>query len=296
MALVPARPAGGGGGARLAAAVLFGTPIGATEALRDGDHRRRGRRRRARALRPGPGGGRRGRRAPSSPSGGSSCWRRCHGHLRGRAGRRTWRRATGRCGRWPPGRRNGAGTAADDVGAVREDLARARLALAEPRTTPTQLIAALPEPGQRSRAAARDRRGGARRRAGDPQRVHGRARRSGLRRAHRRPPPLPAAGGAGRAAAAVAFPGLVPTADQMAAERGRPQACKEGREIDQGIFAARGAALAAVRAALCSTPCCGRPRGRCGCCPDFSRTGAADLGSVRIERGRRRRPADDVPR
>src|SRR5690242_17471300 len=38
------------------------------------------------------------------------------------------------------------------------------------------------------------------------------------------------------AAAAAAFPGLVPAADQMAAERARPQAAKEGWEIDQGIF------------------------------------------------------------
>jgi thioesterase DpgC len=38
------------------------------------------------------------------------------------------------------------------------------------------------------------------------------------------------------AAAAQAFPGLTPTAGQLAAERSRPQADKEGREIDQGIF------------------------------------------------------------
>nr|WP_311132424.1 (3,5-dihydroxyphenyl)acetyl-CoA 1,2-dioxygenase DpgC [Nonomuraea gerenzanensis] len=37
-------------------------------------------------------------------------------------------------------------------------------------------------------------------------------------------------------AAARAYPGLVPTDEQMAAERARPQAEKEGREIDQGIF------------------------------------------------------------
>ncbi|MFI6318531.1 (3,5-dihydroxyphenyl)acetyl-CoA 1,2-dioxygenase DpgC [Nonomuraea sp. NPDC050556] len=37
-------------------------------------------------------------------------------------------------------------------------------------------------------------------------------------------------------AAALAYPGLVPTDEQMAAERSRPQAEKEGREIDQAIF------------------------------------------------------------
>jgi (3,5-dihydroxyphenyl)acetyl-CoA 1,2-dioxygenase len=37
-------------------------------------------------------------------------------------------------------------------------------------------------------------------------------------------------------AAAAAFPGLVPTRAQLAAERDCPQAAKEGREIDQGLF------------------------------------------------------------
>ncbi len=41
------------------------------------------------------------------------------------------------------------------------------------------------------------------------------------------------------AAAADAFPGLVPTRQRMAAERARPQAAKEGHEIDQGIFLSR---------------------------------------------------------
>ncbi|MFB6394351.1 (3,5-dihydroxyphenyl)acetyl-CoA 1,2-dioxygenase DpgC [Polymorphospora lycopeni] len=38
------------------------------------------------------------------------------------------------------------------------------------------------------------------------------------------------------AAAAEAFPGLVPTGTQLAAERALPQRDKEGREIDQGLF------------------------------------------------------------
>lgn len=57
------------------------------------------------------------------------------------------------------------------------------------------------------------------------------------RRAQRRGDPLPLPRQHHTNPAAVtALPGLVPTADQMASERMRPQAHKEGREIDQGIF------------------------------------------------------------
>ena len=83
--------------------------------------------------------------------------------------------------------------------------------------------------------------------------------------------------------AATAFPGLVPTADQMAAERARAQASKEGREIDQGIFL-RGmlrsplAGRHLLDAMLRPTPRALR------LLPEFSRTGAAELGSVRLER------------
>nr|WSY58104.1 enoyl-CoA hydratase/isomerase family protein [Streptomyces sp. NBC_00886] len=83
--------------------------------------------------------------------------------------------------------------------------------------------------------------------------------------------------------AATAFPGLVPTAERLATERGRSQAEKEGDEIDQGIF---------FRAIL-NSPSAGRhlldamlrptPRAL-GLLPDFLHTGTADLGSVRLER------------
>ncbi|MEU6431038.1 (3,5-dihydroxyphenyl)acetyl-CoA 1,2-dioxygenase DpgC [Microbispora sp. NPDC046973] len=84
-------------------------------------------------------------------------------------------------------------------------------------------------------------------------------------------------------AAAAAFPGLVPTAGQLAAERARPQAAKEGHEIDQGIFlrAVLGSAVAGphlVDAMLRPTP------RALGLLAEFLRTGAADLGSVRLER------------
>lgn len=84
-------------------------------------------------------------------------------------------------------------------------------------------------------------------------------------------------------AAAMAFPGLVPTAGQLAAEQSRPQASKEGREIDQGIFV-RGVLRAPLAgphlldAMLRPTPRALR------LLPAFARTGTADLGSVRLDR------------
>ncbi|MBZ9641676.1 (3,5-dihydroxyphenyl)acetyl-CoA 1,2-dioxygenase DpgC [Streptomyces sp. PSKA30] len=85
------------------------------------------------------------------------------------------------------------------------------------------------------------------------------------------------------AAAATAFPGLVPTADQLAQERGRPQADKDGHEIDQGIF---------LRAVLRS-PSAGphlldamlRPTARARrLLPEFLDTGVVEMESVRLER------------
>ncbi|WP_198953520.1 (3,5-dihydroxyphenyl)acetyl-CoA 1,2-dioxygenase DpgC [Kitasatospora sp. CB01950] len=84
-------------------------------------------------------------------------------------------------------------------------------------------------------------------------------------------------------AAAEAFPGLVPTDDQLAVERARPQAAKEGREIDQGLFFGR----------VLHSPLAGphlldamlRPTPRAlALLPEFIETGVADLGSVRLER------------
>ncbi|MFC0527569.1 (3,5-dihydroxyphenyl)acetyl-CoA 1,2-dioxygenase DpgC [Phytohabitans kaempferiae] len=84
-------------------------------------------------------------------------------------------------------------------------------------------------------------------------------------------------------AAAVAFPGLVPAADRLAADRSRPQAEKEGYEVDQGIF---------LRFVL-DSPVAGphlvdamlRPTDRAArLLADYLRTGAADLGTVRLAR------------
>nr|WP_311137601.1 hypothetical protein [Streptomyces sp. I6] len=73
--------------------------------------------------------------------------------------------------------------------------------------------------------------------------------------------------------AALRFPGLVPDAAQLAEERGRLQAHKEGREIDQGIFF--GALLRSPpRARTSSRACCARPPAR----PPASRSSAARTG------------------
>ena len=96
------------------------------------------------------------------------------------------------------------------------------------------------------------------------------------------------------AAAAAAFPGLVPTAGQLAAERARPQAAKEGHEIDQGIFFRR--VLRSPLAGPHLLDAMLRPTPRAlRLLPEFSRTGVADLGSVRLERSDGRGPADHVP-
>ncbi|MFF9984789.1 (3,5-dihydroxyphenyl)acetyl-CoA 1,2-dioxygenase DpgC [Streptomyces erythrochromogenes] len=83
--------------------------------------------------------------------------------------------------------------------------------------------------------------------------------------------------------AAVRFPGLVPTVEQLAAERTRAQSHKEGHEIDQGIFFSRvlrsptaGAHL--LDAMLQPTPAA------LALLPEFTRTGTVRLRSVTVER------------
>ena len=170
----------------------------------------------------------------------------------------------------------------DTIGAVRGDLVRARLALSEAAERTDELIASLPQPGERSlpeQATAKAAHDAARETRGLFMDAHAEAVYDELtdcRDRYSRVPELVAA-------AAAAFPGLVPTAEQMAAERARPQASKEGREIDQGIFL-RGVLRSPVAgphlldAMLRPTPRALR------LLPEFSRTGQADLGSVRVER------------
>lgn len=84
-------------------------------------------------------------------------------------------------------------------------------------------------------------------------------------------------------AAATAYPALVPSAERLASERSRPQADKEGHEIDQGIF---------LRALLRS-PSAGphlldamlRPTPRAlRLLPEFTETGVVQMEAVRLER------------
>ncbi|MFI5562694.1 (3,5-dihydroxyphenyl)acetyl-CoA 1,2-dioxygenase DpgC [Amycolatopsis japonica] len=84
-------------------------------------------------------------------------------------------------------------------------------------------------------------------------------------------------------AAALAFPGLVPSEAQMAAERARPQAEKEGREIDQGIFL-RGI-LRAPKAGPHLLDAMLRPTARARrLLPEFLETGVVRMEAVRLER------------
>lgn len=85
-------------------------------------------------------------------------------------------------------------------------------------------------------------------------------------------------------AASVAFPGLVPTEERMAAERSLPQAAKAGDEIDQGIFLNR--VLRSPVAGPHLLDSMRRPTPRAlRLLPEFTRTGAVHLGSVRLARG-----------
>ncbi|WUI00875.1 enoyl-CoA hydratase/isomerase family protein [Spirillospora sp. NBC_00431] len=170
--------------------------------------------------------------------------------------------------------------AREAVGA--DDLAAARKALAAAARRTGDLLAALPEPERRSpeqRAtaeAAKDATRALRLRFMD---VHAEAVYAELTDGRTRHPRLAELA----AAAAAAFPGLVPSADVLAAERRRPQAGKEGHEIDQGIFFSR--VLRAPAAGPHLLDAMRRPTPRAlRLLPDFTRSGDADLGSVRLRR------------
>ncbi len=84
-------------------------------------------------------------------------------------------------------------------------------------------------------------------------------------------------------AAATAFPGLVPTDAQLATDRARPQAAKEGHEIDQGIFLGRVLRSPVAGPHLLDAMLRPTPRALL-LLPAFIHSGQADLGSVRLER------------
>jgi (3,5-dihydroxyphenyl)acetyl-CoA 1,2-dioxygenase len=170
----------------------------------------------------------------------------------------------------------------DNVGVARGDLGRAWRVLAEAAKRADDLIALLPPPEGRSaeqRATAAEALDSVRAVRSHFLDTHAEAVYDELTSCRGRYLRLPEL----VESAAVAFPGLVPSADQMAAERACPQARKEGREVDQGIFL-RGVLRSPVSG---SHLLCGmlRPTPRAlRLLPDFSRTGVADLGSVRMER------------
>lgn len=84
-------------------------------------------------------------------------------------------------------------------------------------------------------------------------------------------------------AAARVFPGLVPTFERLAAERVLVQADKEGHEIDQGIFFSR--VLRSPTAGPHLLAAMLRPTDRAlRLLPEYLEKGAADLGSVLLER------------
>lgn len=85
------------------------------------------------------------------------------------------------------------------------------------------------------------------------------------------------------AAAGRAVPGLLPAPAELAADRARPQAGKEGYEKDLAVFLGRvlGSPVAGPHLLLAMRRPV--PRALAGR-EEFERTGAADLGSVRIER------------
>jgi thioesterase DpgC len=165
---------------------------------------------------------------------------------------------------------------------VRGDLAVARRALADAAISTDDLIASLPGPGHRSpeqratASAAKDATRALRHQFMD---AHVDAVYDELtsgRTVYLRLAELVEA-------AAASFRGLVPTAGQLAIEARCPQAGKDGREIDQGIFLSRVlrspvAGPHLLDAMLRPTP------GAIRLLPEFARSGVVDLGSVRLER------------
>ncbi|MFD8416215.1 (3,5-dihydroxyphenyl)acetyl-CoA 1,2-dioxygenase DpgC [Streptomyces sp. NPDC059650] len=85
------------------------------------------------------------------------------------------------------------------------------------------------------------------------------------------------------AEAAVRFPGLVPDAAQLAEERGRLQAHKEGREIDQGIFFGALLRSPTAGAHLIESMLCPAP-GSAARLAEFRRTDRLELDAVLLER------------
>jgi thioesterase DpgC len=169
-----------------------------------------------------------------------------------------------------------------DHGNVGADLAAARVVLARGPACLDDLLARLPEPGQRTLAQ---------RATADAAWDSARELRCAFLAAHVDEVYDELTAGRTRdlrvvelaEAAAVAFPGLVPTAERLADEHARPQGGKEGLEIDQGIFFSR--VLRSPRAGPHLLEAMLRPTSRAlELLAQFQRTGLAQLESVRLER------------
>jgi (3,5-dihydroxyphenyl)acetyl-CoA 1,2-dioxygenase len=165
---------------------------------------------------------------------------------------------------------------------VGADLPAARVVLARAAARADDLLATLPEPGQRTPAQRAN---------ADAARDFARELRCAFLAAHVDDVYDELTAGRTRdlrvvelaEAAALAFPGLVPTAERLAGERARPQTGKEGHEIDQGIFFSR--VLRSPTAGPHLLDAMLRPTSRAlGLLAQFQRTGIVDLESVRLER------------
>lgn len=168
------------------------------------------------------------------------------------------------------------------VATVPRELGSDRVHLAEAAAHTDRLIAALPSPrgrtaGQRAEAAAAHdaaRRLRARFMNAYADQVYDEV--TGGRTRHLRVDEL-------AESAACAFPGLVPTAGQLAEERSRAQADQEGHEIDQGIFLR--AVLRSERSGRHLMAAMRRPTARAlRLLPEFRRTGVLETEAVRLER------------
>lgn len=169
-----------------------------------------------------------------------------------------------------------------DLRAVRSDLADARRALTRAAYEADAALAALPAAGSRSseeRASADTVTDGVRTLRAAFLRTHVDAVYDELtanRTNHLRVGEL-------AQAAATAFPGLVPDAGRLAAERARAQAAKAGHEIDQGIFFRH--VLGSPRSGAHLLDAMLRPTPRAlDLLPQYSRTGRLHLPSVRLDR------------
>ena len=169
-----------------------------------------------------------------------------------------------------------------DERAVRGELAEARRALAAAAAGAAARLAALPSPAART----------ADERASAHEAVEEiRALRSAFLDAHVDAVYDELTGGRTRAlrlaplceAAAAAFPGLLPTEAQSAAERALAQSAKEGHEVDLGMFLS--SVLGSPAAGRHLIASMRRPTERAvDLLPEFTRTGRLDLGPVLLER------------